>query len=72
MMSKEEDEQKDINRDAILEAKQSVQRLKASFEQNVEVQKEISKLLKARYDTLLDAGFNETQALQIVMTRGIS
>ncbi|HHT7152332.1 hypothetical protein BK718_16920 [Bacillus thuringiensis serovar andalousiensis] len=37
----------------------------------IRVQREMSKLLKARFDALVSEGFTEQQALEIVKSRGI-
>ncbi|MDA2014172.1 hypothetical protein PDM95_00835 [Bacillus cereus] len=37
----------------------------------IRMQREMSKLLKARFDALVTEGFTEQQALEIVKSRGI-
>ncbi|AYY27373.1 hypothetical protein ACS2QC_17130 [Bacillus cereus group sp. Bce033] len=37
----------------------------------IRMQREMSKLLKARFDALVSVGFTEQQALEIVKSRGI-
>lgn len=37
----------------------------------IRMQREMSKLLKARFDALVSEGFTEQQALEIVKSRGI-
>ncbi|BCC18298.1 hypothetical protein ACQVQT_00590 [Bacillus paranthracis] len=37
----------------------------------IRMQREMSKLLKARFDALVSEGFTEKQALEIVKSRGV-
>ncbi|KXY10353.1 hypothetical protein [Bacillus sp. FSL K6-0067] len=37
----------------------------------IRMQREMSKLLKARFDALVSEGFTEQQALEIVKSRGV-
>ncbi len=37
----------------------------------IRMQREMSKLIKARFDALVSEGFTEQQALEIVKSRGI-
>jgi hypothetical protein len=59
-------------KDKVQKLRESVDELRATFEQNVELQKELSKLLKARMESLVEAGFSAQEALAIICARGIS
>lgn len=61
----------DDMKDKVMAARRCVDECRATFEQNVELQKEMSKLLFARYESLMEAGFSEAQALAIIAARGV-
>lgn len=42
-----------------------------NFVKALPMQREMSKLLKARFDALVSEGFTEQQALEIVKSRGV-
>lgn len=71
----ESDEQKDKKekqRENLKSLRESIEELSLSFEQHVEGMSVVSKCFKARYETLIDAGFTEAQAFELVKARGLS
>jgi hypothetical protein len=52
----------------ILKASQAISKIIEILPQMIEVEKVKAKMLKARYDALVKAGFSESQALTIVST----
>jgi hypothetical protein len=59
-------------KDKELAARQFAYEMKQNFEQNVEMIAAISKLMFARYETLISAGFTKEQAIDIIKARGMS
>lgn len=59
------------NNELIKIMEQSIQMYRACGEKYEMLMSETSKLLKARFDSLVSAGFSEPQALEIIKVRGI-
>ena len=60
-----------MSREVMAGLRHQLQVMRLCFEQRAEVEREHAKLLFAKYDGLLAAGFCKAQAMDIVTERGL-
>jgi hypothetical protein len=58
-------------KDQLIEMRQGIANASMCFEQMVEAYHLSAKLMRARYDSLVEEGFTEPQALEIIKARGL-
>lgn len=65
-------DEKDTARELVQQLREANAISRQTFEQHVEAIANASRLLKARFDTLVEAGFEPGQALEIIKARGLN